>query len=172
MRMGTVSALCALLSLIYFPSPAAGQSDSTVPQMSQAVPLNLPSPAKFLGLPGRAPSEAFGLRADLSNEPANTQRIDKIFQDFQRRPGTMGFKSPVGESECAHILIYQAPAVDSKMIKEVPKEFASNIPKVKGLQPCPGGFRGAMTAPQAAPYEDRGRIEGLAPASGVNHSDH
>jgi hypothetical protein len=26
--------------------------------------------------------------------------------------------------------------LDSKMIKEVPREFASNIPRLAGLQPC------------------------------------
>jgi len=42
---------------------------------------------------------------------------------------------------CAHILIYQAPPTDSRMIIEAPKENSEPAPTYQGLPPCSGDFR-------------------------------
>jgi hypothetical protein len=47
--------------------------------------------------------------------------------------------------ESAHILIWQSPPdLDQEMILEMPKDFSSNMPTIKGLPPFSGDFRGAF----------------------------
>ena len=45
------------------------------------------------------------------------------------------------QASCAHILIYQAPPTDSRMIIEVPKDSAEPDTTYQGLPPCNGDFR-------------------------------
>jgi hypothetical protein len=77
----------------------------------------------------------------------------------------MGTQSLAEASRCSHILIFQAPTLDSKMIKEVPREFASNMPRSEGLQPCCRDFHSGMVLPRMAPLVGPGRIGALAPLS-------
>jgi hypothetical protein len=48
----------------------------------------------------------------------------------------MGFQSTLGASQCAHILVYKAPNVDSNIVKQAPREF-SKMPILDSLLPCP-----------------------------------
>jgi hypothetical protein len=39
-------------------------------------------------------------------------------------------------NECGHILIWEMPEIDPRMVKEVPKEFKTTMPILQGLPPC------------------------------------
>jgi len=48
--------------------------------------------------------------------------------------------------ESAHILVWQAPPdLDQAMILEIPKDFSTNMPIIKGLPPFSRDFRGVLT---------------------------
>jgi hypothetical protein len=160
--MGMVSALCVLLLLICSPQPTAAQSTPLNSNLQQPSLENSAPPAKLFELPRDSASRGFGGRTFLTNDPTIRQRVEKFLSDQQEGTGAMGIQSPVAASGCAHILIYEAPSVDSKMIIEVPKEFNSNMPKLEGLQPCLGDLR-KLVIPQLAPLNGSGRIGQLAP---------
>jgi hypothetical protein len=64
----------------------------------------------------------------------------------------MNYGKPLGFApESAHILIWQAPPdLDQSMILEIPKDFCSNMPIIKGLPPFSGDFRGVFNQPPSA----------------------
>jgi hypothetical protein len=166
MRIGMVSALCVLLPLTYSPCPAAGQSKPASPQAAPGVPSEAGLAAKFSERPKGAESGGDGFRIYLKNDPTNRLQIHRFFNDPQREPVTTGIQSPVGTDRCAHIVIYQAPTMDSEMIIESPRAFARNMPTFEGLQPCCRDFRRVMAIPQGAPFVSPGRIGALAPNPG------
>ncbi len=163
MRLGMVSALCVLLSLIYSPRPVAGQSKPASPQAAPGVPSEAGLAAKLSERPRGAESGGDEFRFYLKNDPTNRLQIYKFFNDPQGGPSATGIQSPLGTGRCAHIVIYQAPIMDSEMIKESPRAFARNMPTFEGLQPCCRDFRRVMALPQGAPFMSPGRIRTLAP---------
>jgi hypothetical protein len=132
MRIGMVSALCVLALLICSPRPAAAQSNPASPQPPQAFLGNPQPPAKLAELPKGA--ESAGLEFHQ-----------------QHAANGMGMQAPIETSSCAHILIYKAPVVDSKMIIEVPTESTGDKPKLGGLQVCREDVRMAAMATQGRP---------------------
>jgi hypothetical protein len=151
-----VSALCVFLPLIYSPRPVAAQFNSSLPPMPQAFARKLPSPGKLSELQTSAGYRGVGTDAELR------RRLRSLLQrrGGEQRPeaDAMGIRSPFEAGRCAHIDIIQAPDVDSKMMKEVPKDFASNMPMWQGPQPCCGDFLGTAVIPRAAPLVNPGHI--------------
>jgi hypothetical protein len=174
MRIGMVSALSVLLPLIYFPCPMAGQSRPASPQAAPGVPSEAGIAAKLSERPRGAESGGDEFRfyfknGDefhfyLKNDPTKVPQINRFFSDLQERAGRNGNpQSPLGTGRCAHIVIYQAPTMDSEMIKESPRAFARNMPTFEGLQPCCRDFRRVMAIPQGALFVSPGRIGALSP---------
>ena len=144
MRVGTVSAVCALFSLTFALSQAAAQSN---PAAAEAPPVSLEKtlyPRKPLPLL----TDAKQLPTDSTKKPADPRQTPKIFvlpQDGDLR----SVLRPPGESPiCAHIILFQAPEMDSPIFKEVPNHFSGNMPALEALPPCPRDFRLAMRAQQ------------------------
>lgn len=167
MRTGMVSALCVLLSLIYSPRPTAVQLNPAGPQLPQASLQKPPSPVKLSELPRGVESGDVGLSTDFTDERANVLRSLRNLVIQQEGASVAGIQSPVAASRCAHILIFQAPTVDSQMIKEAPRAFASNMPTFQGLQSCCRDFRSVMEIPQGDKFVSPGRIGALAPNPGM-----
>ncbi len=160
MRIGMVSALWILLPLISSPRPALGQSTS--PQAAPGLPSEAARAAEHSEPPRGTESGGVG-RIYLKNEPRNVLRF---LNDPQGGAGATGIHSPVEASRCAHIVIYQAPTMDSEIIKEAPRAFARNMPTFEGLQPCCRDFR--IVIPQGdLPFVSPGRIGALAPNPGM-----
>ena len=163
MRIGMVSALCVILPLIYSPCPAAGQSKPASSQAAPVVPSEAGLAAKLSERPRGAESGGDEFRFYLKNDPTNILK-NWSFNDPQGRARrNENPQSPLGTGRCAHIVIYQAPTMDSEMIKESPRAFARNMPTFEGLQPCCRDFRRVMVIPQGAPFVSPGRIGALAP---------
>src|SRR5882762_6002769 len=173
MRIGMVSALSVLLPLIYSPCPMAGQSKPASPQAAPGVPSEAGIAAKLSERPRGAESggdefrfylkNGDEFRFYLKNDPTNTLQ-NRFFNDPQGRARrNENPQSPLGTGRCAHIVIYQAPTMDSEMIKESPRAFARNMPTFEGLQPCCRDFRRVMAIPQGAPFVSPGRIGALPP---------
>jgi hypothetical protein len=163
MRIGMVSALCVLALLICSPRPAAAQSNPASPQTSHAFLQNEPSAPKLSDLPKSAESGAVDFRQDSKSAPTNALELrtnKKLFllDGQQHATNGIGMQAPIETNSCAHILIYKAPAVDSKMIIEVPTESTGDKPKLGGLQVCREDVRMAAMAtpgrPRVAPKPD------------------
>jgi hypothetical protein len=147
MRIGMVSSFCAFLLWIYSPLPAVAQVGPVSEQRLRAL-----SSVKLFELPNIPVSGGVRFRTDFAIELPKAPQFDKQPHRQQEGVGPIGTLSPSEDIRCAHILVYRAPAVDSKMIIQVPTEFNSNMPKLGGLlQPCCGDFRGLMLSPQLAP---------------------
>jgi hypothetical protein len=153
MRTTTVSALCALLSLICPPRPAVGQSNLSGTLLP---PQILPAPAKPFELPGASETGNAPLRTYSAKEPTNPPQswINLLAQ--QNKPSADQYRVELKErakkeilpqletAQCAHMLMFQAPNMDPKMIEEIPREFDSNMPTFEGLPACCRDSRTAM----------------------------
>jgi hypothetical protein len=170
MRIRMVSALCAILALIYSPRPATAQFNPALPPMRQAFARKLPLPGNLSELQTGANSRSVGTDAELLS------RLRSLLQrrgaEQRQEPGSIGMQSLFEAGRCAHMGIIQAPDVDSKMIKDVPKEFSSNMPTWPGLQSCSGDFLGTTVIPQAAPFVDPGQIPDIALKPGARFLPH
>jgi hypothetical protein len=158
MRTGTVSAICVLVTSICSPHPATAQSNASSPSMLQASPQMLAALAKPFELPRRAETGSVPLRIDSANEPTNPLQTWIYLLPQQNKPSAIadqfqeelterlkkGILPQVEASRCAHIVIFQAPTMDSEMIKESPRAFTRNMPAFEGLPPCCRDFRTAM----------------------------
>ena len=163
MRIGMVSALCVILPLIYSPCHMAGQSKPASPKQAvPGVPSEAGLAAKLSERPRGAESGGDEFRY-LRNDPTNKLQNRYFFNDPQVARRNENPQSPLRTGRCAHIVIYQAPTMDSEMIKESPRAFARNMPTFEGLQPCCRDFRRVMAIPQGAPFVSSGRIGALAP---------
>jgi len=167
MRIGMVSALYVILPLIYSPCPMAGQSKPASPQAAPGVRSEAGLAAKLPERPRGAESGGDEFRFYFKNDPTRVLQINRFFSDLQERAWRNGNQSPLGTGQCAHIVIYQAPIMDSQMIKETPRAFARNMPTFEGLQPCCRDFRSAMVIPQGAPFVSPRRIGALDPNPGM-----
>jgi hypothetical protein len=162
MRIRLLSALCVLFPAIYSPRPAAGQSNAASLPAPQASPQKALSPASSSEFARTAESGTFWFRADLTNAPTSSFRGDPLRNDQKDRIGALRTNSPVTPGQCAHILLFQAPAVDSRIFMGVPKEFASNMPVWRGAQPCCSDL-GKSVSPQPVPFAPPGQIGPLSP---------
>jgi hypothetical protein len=151
-----VSALCVLALLICSPRPAAAQSNPASPQTSHPFLQNGPSAPKLSDLPKSAESGPVDFREDSKSALTNDLELrtnKKLFllDGQQHATNGIGMQAPIETNSCAHILIYKAPAVDSKMIIEVPTESTGDKPKLGGLQVCREDVRMATMTPQRPP---------------------
>ncbi len=154
MRKGMVSVLCVLALLICSPRPAAAQSDPAGPQMPRLLLASPQSQAKPSELPKSAESDAVDTQAEFTNAFTNDLRTNKklsFLSDRSQAGNGTGMQAPMETNSCAHILIYKAPVVDSKMIIEVPTESTVDKPKFEGLQVCREDVRMATMTPQRPP---------------------
>ncbi len=163
MRIGIASVLSTSLALICLSRPAAAQFIPASPQRPQASFRKLPSPANLSQLPIAVESGRSGSFPGLRNVPADLPWSLRNWANQQEGAGAMRAQSPTETSRCAHILIYRAPAMDSRMIIEAPKEFPSNMPKFEGLQACSEDFQAVMAIPQLGSFVGSGRIGLLDP---------
>jgi hypothetical protein len=165
MRIAVISGLSALLVLVCFPHPATAQSSQSSPVAQALSPGLLP----WLGGPSEFPTHAqtgtAASGADSAGNPwlqaleglGHRVQVDPFLKD-QQESGPPGVHSSPKTNQCAHILLYKAPPVDSKMITEIPKQLLGKTPRFKGLQVCPEDVRPAVP-PQADPFAaPEGRI--------------
>ena len=151
MRVGTISALCALLSSILTPSPGVAQSSPEsrpTPQSSPEKSVTLPNYWSFQNNPGAGKDQ---LQNGLAWRFGNPQQAQKMFgfpKDGDEKLATV----PPGKANCAHIVVFQAPETDSEMAVEVPPGTGGNITTFKGLEPCPRDFHFAMKAQLPGPF--------------------
>jgi hypothetical protein len=167
MRIRMISALCVVLSLIYSPRPAAAQVNPSVPPLPQATFGKLPLPAKLSEFQKGTESGQSRLHSELAKESANTLRSLRNLLIQREGASAMGMQSPMEGSRCAHMVIFQAPNVDSNMIIERPRELTSDMPTFAGLQACSGDFRREEVFLAVAPFDGSGRISTLVPSAGM-----
>lgn len=172
MRTRTVSALCFSVSLICSPLPVAAQSNTASPSMPQASPQKAAGPARLVELPRDSETASAPLRIDSINGPTNPPQSWNVLAQQNRSnvDQLWSFKNGIlpqlEATWCGHIVIFQAPNIDSEMIQDVPQEFSSNMPLFEGLPPCcrdfhttivPRNFHGLMPIPPRAPFVAPGK---------------
>ena len=158
MRIGMIAALCVLLPSIYYPSQALAQLNHADQKKLQPLSRKPSSSVNHSQAPKGTESRDVGFRTEIANKLLNVPKATKFLGFPEEGAGAMGFQSTLGASQCAHILVYKAPNVDSNIAKEVPREFTSKMPMLDSLQPCCGDFRGAMALPQVVPFEHSGAL--------------
>jgi hypothetical protein len=163
MRIRMISALSVVLALIY---SAAAQVNPSLPPSPQATFGQLPLPAKLSEYQKGTESGQSRLHSDLTRESANTLRSLRNLLIQREGANAMGMQSPIAGSRCAHMVIFQAPNVDSNMILEMPRESTSEMPTFRGLQACSGDFRREVVFQAVAPFDGAGRISTLVPSAG------
>jgi len=152
MRISMVSAFSISLAWICLPRPAAAQLIPGGPQQPQASLRKLPSPGNLSQFPSGAEASGGRFFAGLRNAPADLPWSLRNWASPQEGADATRVPSAAETSQCAHILIYRPPAMDSKMIIEAAKESLSDMPKLQGLQACCEDFRGPMGIPQLGPF--------------------
>jgi hypothetical protein len=167
MRIGMVSVLSTSLALICPPPPAAAQLIPGGPQQPQASFRKLPSPANLSQFQSGAESGSVGSFTSLRNAPADLPWSLRNWANQQEGADATRVPSAAETSQCAHIVVYRAPTMDSKMIIEAPKESPSDMPKLQGLHACCEDFRGAMGIPPLGPFVAPRRMGGLVLRPGV-----
>ena len=167
MRIGMVSVLSTYLAFICLPHPAAAQFIPGSPQGPQASFRKPPSPANLSQFPNAAEAKDVASLTSLRNTPTNLPLALRNSGNQLETAYATGAPSPTEASRCAHILIYRAPSMDSKMIIEASKESLSDVPKLEGLQACCEDFRGPRGIPQLGPFIAPGRRVDLDLRPGV-----
>jgi len=167
MRIGIIPVLFTSRALIPFPRPAAAQLIPAGPQRPQASFRKLPSPANLSQFPSGAESGLGGSFPGLRNAPADLPSSSRNWVNQQEGVGAMGGQPVAEPSPCAHILIYRAPIMDSKMILEAPKGLPSDMPKLEGLQASSGDFQGVMAIQLLGPFVGPRRRRVLDPRLGM-----
>ena len=172
MRTGTVSAISVLLISICSPHPATAQSNASSPSMPQTSPLKAAGPARLVELSKGAEIRSVPLRTDSTNGPTNPPQSWNLLAQQNRSSVDQlwsfkkGILPQLEATRCGHIVIFQAPNMDSDMIQDVPQEFSGNMPTFEGLPPCcrdfrpavvPRNFPGLMPIPPRAPLVAPGR---------------
>jgi hypothetical protein len=157
MRIGMIAALYVFLPLIYSPSPALAQLNHANQKKLQPLSRMPSSPVNHSQAPKGAESGYTGFRTEIANETLERAEATKFLSFPEEGAGAMEFQSTLGASQCAHILVYKAPNVDSNIVKQAPREF-SQMPTLSSLLPCCGDFRGAMALPQVVPFGHRGAL--------------
>ena len=158
LRILAVSGSFLLLTCCAFPASAQTNSLPATPQQlldeySSSGRSNIATPAD-------------DTHASL-REKANTQPPSELDQakqtsrQWQKKDGEqLTVFVSADNKECAHILVYKAPNVDPSMVQEVPKQFASNMPRLQGPAPrCCEQDRGdELAVQQRKPFNPRGKF--------------
>lgn len=154
MRMAMVSALFAFTSFLCSPRPSAAQCNpigSRPPQSSLSKPPShngaavLPKASEVVGVP---------LLSDSANQSASTtaRQAPMLFTFQKDGPRALDLHQEPDASNCAHIVIYPAPIMDSEMIVQSdPKEFGGSMPVFQALPPCSRDFRSPTLALRVFP---------------------
>lgn len=149
MRIAMVSALFAFTSFLFSPRPLAAQSNtisSPRPQPSLSKPplhngaAVLPKASEVVSVP---------LLIDSPNQSSSTtaRQAPMLFTFQKDGPRVLDLYRGPDASNCAHIVIYQAPNMDSDMIvQQDPKESGGNMPMFQALPPCSRDFHSPMLA--------------------------
>jgi hypothetical protein len=161
MRIRMFPASCALVLLICCPRPANAQTH-TLPQPIQLLLEDMQPSQK---LPEISKSDKISVEALGESAESNSSEMVRTKETLRQWQETAKQKtlSSGGSSDCAHITIYKAPEMDSSMIQAVPKEFASNMPKLRGSQPCYCDLPPESLSSQAKPFDPKGHF---LPATG------
>lgn len=140
MRSHLPDVLLLLLFCIWSSSPVVAQSLSMdKPQSFQLFPQKPLSVTKPVALQqGSERSKTVFLKDVTLLNPAINLHLSKLgFHEF----GEKLEDSP----NTAHILVWLAPPdLDQSMILDIPKDFSSNMPIIKGLPPFSGDIRGVL----------------------------
>lgn len=142
-------ALCFFFVSTCSSLPVAAQFLPAGPQPLRTDIQEMPSGVKLRDVPTSAQKGGFGPLADYSTTLANAQQASKLFDATQRWKIAGAALPTVPTSETAHILIWQAnPDLDPKIIREIPKDFASNMPMFPAMPPPSQDLRGMFTPPR------------------------
>lgn len=161
MRLRMFPASCALVLLICSSRPANAQTHS-LPQPIQLLLEDMQPPQKLpeISKSEKTSIEALGKSAGSdSSAIVRTKETPRLWQETAKQKTLSRDES----NDCAHITIYKAPEMDSSMIQAVPKEFVSNMPKLRGSQPCCGDLPPESLSSQAKPFDPKGHF---LPATG------
>lgn len=154
MRVGMASAACFLLSLTCDVHPATAQSDRTSsqpPQVGSALSLSKPLQTEKIGETAAVPSKRLAppwrmMRSDPASESPNPE----LWSMDLLRQGKGLILSGLPQLEgpqCGHIVIFQAPNMDSQIIQAVPRNFSGHMPTFPALPPCCRDFTTALVPP-------------------------
>jgi hypothetical protein len=116
MRIRILSALCVLLPVMYSPQQTVAQSNPASLPLPQAFSQKALWAASSPEFPKTAESEMLLFRADLANGPTNSFPGDAFGNDQKDGIGAFAVHAPVTPGQCAHIVLYPAPAMDSKIV--------------------------------------------------------
>ncbi|HEY2544567.1 MAG TPA: hypothetical protein VGI46_00730 [Candidatus Acidoferrum sp.] len=142
-------ALCFFLVSSCSSLPVAAQFIPTSPQPVPTVVQAMPSGVQLRDTLTNAQKGGFGPLADYSSTLANAERASKLFDAIQRSKIAVEALPTVPSPEHAHILTWQAsPYFDPKIIREIPKDLASNMPMFPAMPPPSQDLRGIFTPPR------------------------
>src|SRR5437016_4393798 len=135
--------------------------------MPQTSPQKGAGPARLVELPKDSETRSAPLGIDSTNGPTNPPQSWNLLAQQNRSNVDQlwsfkkGILPQLEATQCGHIVVLQAPNLDTKIMKEVPREFNSNMPMFEGLPPCcrdfraaivPRTFHGLMPIPPTAPF--------------------
>jgi hypothetical protein len=135
MRMEMVSMLSGF-ALLACSLPAAAQVSPAAPAAPLMLEERLPASATNIpNVPKRTETGDASLPSDTPNARAN--ELQQLRDALKQKDGLAQLKNLMAEKQaCGHIQVFDAPAVDSKMLQKIPSGFNSNMPKMEGLPPC------------------------------------
>jgi len=114
---------------------------NTQTQTPQVSFKKTPYAAKLLEPLTNGGADRSQLQNDASKESTNPQHTPKVLVLPQEGENKLAVLQPGEAPNCAHIILFQAPEMDSPILKEAPKHFDSNMPKIEGLPPRSRDFR-------------------------------
>jgi hypothetical protein len=184
MRVGPSLPLWALLSLTLSPQPAAAQSTpagSSSPQTSPEKTASITKLQEALKA-AQARSDRPGTGSP-DGAPSGLQSWLGLLSERQRNePATVVTRPPGEAPNCAHIVIYRAPEMDSEMIlpfDEAPGEPDGSMPTFKALPPCSRDLRpaialhrfpGVMVNPRGGPFFQPSLVKPSPAQPKANHA--
>jgi hypothetical protein len=142
-------ALCFFVVSSCSSLPVAAQFLPAGPQPLPTVIEQMSSGVKLRDVPASDEKSALG-PLYYSTTLADAQRALKNFNDMQQRSKIAVEPLPTVPSPgTAHILVWQAsPDLDPKIIRQIPKDFASNMPIFRAVAPAPLDIHGMFTPPR------------------------
>ena len=174
MRVGMASAACFLLSLTCDVHPATAQSDRTSSQPLQvgsALSLSKPLQTEKIGETATAPSRRLAPTWRMLRSDPAIERTNPELWSFSQGKGLILSGLPQLEGpQCGHIVIFQAPNIDSQIIQAVPRNFSGDMPTFPALPPCCRDFTTALVPPDLHRATPIPRSGVGAPSLGCTHS--
>ena len=166
MRVRTSLPLWAVLSLTLTPRPAVAQSSPAGPSSQHTSPERTASIAEAREVlkSAQAGSVRPGTGSPDSAPSAWPSWQDLLNQRERHEPPAVVTRPPGEAPNCAHIVIYRAPEMDSEMIlfsDVVSGDSGGSIPTFKALPPCSRDlhpaialqrFPGVMVNPRGGPF--------------------